>query len=74
MGIENQDQRLKRGKFRLPEKRPSINTACATPESECWLHTPCAAETLSRSTQCAEQLPAKKSNLGVIQKGLKQRR
>jgi len=51
-----------------------IKSARVIPESELWLHTPGAAETLSRSIQWAEKHPAKKSNLAVIEKKLKRGR
>ena len=51
-----------------------IKAARVIPESELWLHTPAAAETLSRSIGWTEKHPAKKSNLAVIEKKLKRRR
>lgn len=51
-----------------------IKSARVIPESELWLHTPGAAETLSRSIGWAEKHQSKKTNLAVIEKKLKRRR
>jgi hypothetical protein len=51
-----------------------IKSARVIPDSELWLHTPAAADTLNRSIQWAEKHSAKKSNLAVVEKKLKRRR